>query len=342
MFHATNKSRITEVDFVRGICILAVHLGHSCIDLGIVTYLWQSFFMSAFFIFSGYFSKPISLKKLLKSTLLLYYLWAVGLHAIMAVRSIRHGVFSVSTWMSELKPIILGTSQPNESAQLWFLVALFTIKLIWSAILHFSSNDRNRFCVTAIIAIIGIILNLNGFRGVPFRLITAMIMLPLFAFGYIISKRNIDIVSAHSSKTLSFFLISIFWCLGTFLNFRIGGRTVSVWSEVFNFLPLFYFNAVSGTMVFLLLSRMIDKSSREIIIHVRNAVCFYGRNSLTAFLTVNFLIIIVGIMLAKLGLSITLSTTYYNIVICISVLLLQIPTAWVLNQPKIARIALLR
>lgn len=106
-FRLNKDQRITEIDFVRGLCILAVHIGHCSIDLGAVTYLWQSFFMSAFFIFSGYLSKskPSSLLKLLKSTLLLYYLWTIGLHALMAFQDIRHGTFSLPVWISELKPI---------------------------------------------------------------------------------------------------------------------------------------------------------------------------------------------------------------------------------------------
>ena len=335
-------NRVTEVDFVKGVCILAVHLGHCCIDLGVITYLWQSFFMSAFFIFAGYWSKPTSFRRILKSTLLLYYLWTIGLHALMAVRDIRHGAFSISVWMSELKPILLGINQPDESSQLWFLVALFTTKLIWFAILRFISADRNRLYVTFFFAVTGIILNLNGIHEVPFRLVTAMIMLPLFAFGYM-AKKYFGTAYTHFVHHIpSYLLLIIMWCLGTFLNYKIGGRTISVWSEKFNFFPLFYFNAISGTLVFLSLSRLIDCLKNNAIIRARNAICFYGRNSLTAFLSVNFEITIVNIIFAKFSPYAILPLTMRNIITFFAVILLQIPTAWILTNPKIARIALLK
>lgn len=334
------NNRVTEVDFVRGICILAVHLGHCCIDLGIISYLWQSFFMSAFFIFAGYWSKPISFRKMMKSTLLLYYLWAIGLHALMAIREIRHGVFSIPVWIAELKSIVIGVNQPNESAQLWFLVALFTTKLIWSGVLHFVSTDKIRIYVTAVIATVGIILNINGIRGIPFRLVTAMVMLPLFVFGYAI-KKYLGAVNKCIDRMPDFILLTALWCLGVFLNFKFGGCTVSVWNERFNFFPLFYYNAISGTLVFLSLSKIIDRLNHKPIVYVRNVICFYGKNSLTAFLTVNFEITVINIMLEKLGLS-TLSLPIFNIITFCVVVLLQIPTAWILNRPKIARIALLK
>lgn len=337
---ADKDNRIKEVDFVRGICILAVHIGHCSIDLGVITYLWQSFFMSAFFIFSGYLSKRTSFMKLLKSTLLLYYLWTIGLHALMAIQDIRHGVFSISAWLSGLKPIILGISQPGESAQLWFLVALFSTKLIWEIILRLFTATRSRLFVTAIVALFGIILNISGIKAVPFRLITAMIMLPLLVFGYVLSEKNNELFSMRVYS--HFYVIVAIYLFGTFLNVQPFGHNISIWEELFNYFPLFYSNAISGTAVFLIISVLIDRIGNPILIYLRNAVCFYGRNSLTAFLTVNFLIVIANRIISKIVLYAFIPSVFCKIIVCISVILLQIPVARILNKPKIAKIALLK
>lgn len=334
--------RITEIDFVKGLCILAVHIGHCSIDLGAVTYLWQSFFMSAFFVFSGYLSKqkPSSLLRLLKSTLLLYYLWTIGLHALMTFQDIRHGTFSISVWISELKSIILGISQPGESAQLWFLIALFTTKLIWEIILRLFANAKSRLLMTAIIAFVGILLNLNGVKSVPFRLVTAMIMLPLFVLGCILSKQY----SKPSCKNayLYFFVLVPVYFLGTFLNVKPFGHNISVWEELFNYFPLFYCNAISGTAVFLLESVLIDRIGNTLLVRLRDMICFYGRNSLTAFLTVNFLIEVVHRLFSKIGMSAFVPSETCKILVCVTVIILQVPTAKLLNNPKIAKIALLK
>lgn len=341
-FRLNKDQRITEIDFVRGLCILAVHIGHCSIDLGAVTYLWQSFFMSAFFIFSGYLSKskPSSLLKLLKSTLLLYYLWTIGLHALMAFQDIRHGTFSLPVWISELKPIILGISQPGESAQLWFLIALFTTKLIWEIILRLFADVKSRLLITSLIAAVGIFLNLNGVKSVPFRAVTAMIMLPLFVFGYMLSNRYSQF--PHKYTCPYFVALITVYFLGTFLNVKPFGHNISVWEELFNYFPLFYCNAISGTTVFLLGSVLIDRIGNTVLVRLRNVICYYGRNSLTAFLTVNFLIVIVYKLFSKIGLYAFVSSETCNILVCVTVIILQIPTARLLNNPKIAKIALLK
>lgn len=187
-----SKRRITEIDFVRGISILCVHVGHCGIELGAVTKLWQTFFMSAFFLFSGFLSRQKPFRKILRSTLLLYYLWTVGLHALMAISDLRHGVFSLSAWLSALPPILLGINQPNESAQLWFLVALFTTQTLWLVLCRLLPSMKARLTAAAALMAVGIALNAAGIRAMPFRLATALIMLPVFAFGKVLSEGGIS------------------------------------------------------------------------------------------------------------------------------------------------------
>lgn len=338
--HSSVK-RITEIDFVKGICILSVHVGHCGINLGIVTYLWQSFFMSAFFIFSGYLSKQTSFKKMMKSTLLLYYLWAIGLHLLMSVQDLRHHAFSINDFLSDQRMIILGVKQPGEIAQLWFLVALFTVKLMWEIITHIFHSEKSRLIAIAIIACVGFVLNLNNIKEVPFRLVTAMIMLPLFAFGNSLKDFGKGLFEKTSSLHV-FAVTMICFFFGTFLNVKPFGHNISIWGEIFNFPFLFYCNAVLGTATFLMLSILIDKYGSRIVVKIRNAVCFYGRNSLTAFLTVNLLIVLVGKAFVKIGMRAILPLTLYNIIVCVIVILLQIPVAWFLNYPKVAKVLLLK
>ena len=337
-----NKSRIADIDFVRGICILAVHVGHCSIDCGFITYLWQTFFMSAFFIFSGYFSKSYTVKRILKSTLLLYYLWSIELHILMAIRAMYYRNFSITDWLAALKLIIIGVNQPNACAQLWFLIALFVVKLIWYFLLHLFSTDKARFLASAIIAVAGIILNTIGIHNAPFRLITAMIMLPLFVFGHMMSKYDLKRAFEYINPMCLFVLIASTWVLITLVTTKIYGHSVSVWKEEFNFIPIFYCNAVLGTCVFLLLSVIINNTNCKLLTCLHSLICFYGKNSLTAFLTVNMLIILVSDIITEIMTFLPLESMLKKIIICLCVLLLQIPIAKVLNLPKMRKIALLK
>ena len=339
--------RITEIDFVRGLCILCVHMGHCGVVIGWGTRLWQTFFMSAFFLFSGYLGKQTSFGRILRSTLLLYYLWGIGLHILRAVPRLIRGTFSASSWLTVLGRILLGTKQPKESEQLWFLITLFTVEVLWFVITHVFKEKRARILTVAILLVAGIILNARGIRGLPFRLGTALMMLPLFVLGQIASEHREALTAAFSPgkwnrDLLRFAMLVLLWCFGAYVNYRLSKRTVSVWSEHYNTYLLFYLNAVTGTAVFLRLSQLIDRTNAKILTAPRNAVCFYGRNSRTAFLTVNFLILIVGRALNAAGVDALVSPMLGHVIKCAIVVLLQIPVAYVLNRPVFSKIFLLK
>lgn len=352
----TNNSinaRNQDIDFVRGVCIVCMFFGHCGVLLGPLTKLWNTFFMPAFFIFSGYFfrMKSGSTKKTLlyktKKSLGLYYLWAFGLHIVMGIIHYFQRTLLWSEWFHSCKLILLGIDQPNESAQLWFLVALFSVELMWILIVNYLPNTKSRIVAVAIIASLGVGLNSFGIKGVPFRFVTAMIMLPLFAVGVYVkefekSRFVRNTFSALDNGALWYdLLLVVLWGAGAFVNVKLYGRTVSAWTETFNFHPLYFINAVTGTLVIHTISKRISQTNSKLLLTFRKAFCFYGKNSVVGLLTINFLIYLIMTPLSKLNLPQLPVHGTANVLTLLIVLLLLIPLSKLLNNPKISKYALL-
>lgn len=334
-----DTKRNTYIDFVKGLSLICVFLGHSGVNLGIVTNLWQTFFMSAFFFFSGYYFRALpfkeSVSKDIRSLLSVYYIWALGiLVLVIAFETLALHIWPPSQeYMTLLKETSLGIDQHGFVSQLWFLVALFTVRLMWNLLCRLFKTNYWKLLSVGVILLLGIILNLMGWKGSPFRLVTAMIILPVFVCGVYAGKyRILDERPADSHSRFSPFLnwwqfgiLVLIWLLGSWTNYSLFGRTVSFWGEVYNFHPLFFLNALSGILVFFNVATMIEKSKSLLLGAVESFFTLFGENSLPAFVSMNLCIEIAVRVLGIVGIR-------QNWLVCILAILLELPTIWLLKQ----------
>lgn len=287
--------RIATIDFLKGFCLFCVFIGHSLIELGFVTHLYQSFYMPAFFLLSGYcYKKTTSFWKAVardgRRILAVYYIWAVGVLLVVMLYKFFITHSDIEDFLILMKRTLLGIDQHQFIAPLWFLVALFTVRLLW-VILDFTVNNRilQHYIVFAL-AVIGCVLNAFGHIETPFRFVTAMICLPFFSIG-ILTKDYRDTVSKHSLTPILLILAIIVWMACCMINVHERGP-VSVWADKYNIYPLFYCGALLGTLVHLNFAGLLEKINFRPAKALYSFFCYLGENSLGILVTINLSVIV--------------------------------------------------
>lgn len=293
-------NRIGYIDFVKGLCLICVFLGHSNITLGSVTHLWQSFYMPAFFLLSGYCYKKTNsfwnnLWRDVKGLLLVYYCWGLGILAIIVGYKLMHNV-SVADFIPLAERTLLGKAQHQLVEPIWFLMALFTIRVIWNLISFSISREGIQAAVILVLAIAGFLMNAYGIRETPFRLETAFVCFPFFFLGSFTRSRSAN--GGQQALTWPWLLgIAIVWVAGSLLNVRLYGHNVSVWSDTYNFPLLFYINAVFGTLLFLNIGQLIEKSSSRLCRATDAFFRYFGEHSLAALVTLNIAVFLATVVI---------------------------------------------
>lgn len=282
--------RIGSIDFLKGFCLFCVFLGHALIDLGFATHLYQSFYMPAFFLLSGYcYKKTTSFREAIvrdgRRILAVYYIWTFGvLFAIMMYKLfITHS--GTEDLLILMKKTLLGIDQHQFVAPLWFLITLFSMRIIW-VILDFVINNRTiQHAIVFALAIIGCILNALGYTETPFRAVTALICLPFFSVG-ILTKDYRNATSRHSLTPFLLILTTLLWIACSLINVH-GRGAVSVWAEKYNIYPLFFFSAILGTLVHLNFAGLLEKIRIQPFKALYSLFRYLGENSLGVLVTIN-------------------------------------------------------
>ena len=170
------KNRDPGIDLVKGLCILFVFIGHSGIRLGNYKILWTSFYISSFFILSGFLFKykeniKATIIHKIKSLLLLYLIWSVIPYCIVSIYDLYILKSLPADFLKNFVIIITGTNQPQYLGQLWFIYALFTVELLWILIDSKITKKSYKYIFILILTIIGLILNALKIKISIFRLI---------------------------------------------------------------------------------------------------------------------------------------------------------------------------
>jgi len=264
------------------------------IDLGLATHLYQSFYMPAFFLLSGYcYKKTTSFQEAIvrdgRRILAVYYIWAFGVLFVVMTYKLFITHSDAEDLLIMMKKTLLGIDQHRFVAPLWFLVTLFSMRIIW-VILDFVINNRTiqHFIVFAL-AIIGCVLNALGFTETPFRVVTALICLPFFSLG-ILTKDFRDTTSRHALAPFLLVFATILWMACASINVHRRGA-VSVWAEQYNIYPLFYCSALLGTLVHLNFAVLLDKMRIRPVKAVYSFFRYLGENSLGILVTINLSIV---------------------------------------------------
>ena len=258
--------RIEYLDIAKGLVMFIVVYHHTSLVPKAIAVLYHPFFMSFFFIVSGYFYKYRDTKTYFKgksySLLLPYVIWRSVYSLIeLALSIIKKEVTrgALIKWLKDYAYGILALKSPSMSGPTWFFICLFVVSTIYYIIDKYSKNYRIKTASVFLIALVGILL--NEFTSVlyPFKLVNAMIELPIFFIGN--ALKRYEFMEKKIQNGWRLYSIVIIYLLLSVLHYNICGTTVSVTNNQYHIYPLFYVNAILGSIIIVSLGSYINRVS---------------------------------------------------------------------------------
>lgn len=203
------SKRLAWIDYAKGLTIILVVYHHSFLTLvnaGVKVNSWlinanlsvYSFRMPMFFILSGLFISKSLAKKgarsyiMSRARLLLYpyILWAV----IQATFGILFNQYANATW--NLNRYLVIFYQPNATSQLWYLITLFNVALLFVLMnTRFNLSPKYQFVIGVFLYMISPFLFFNSMIQDTTRFYVYLVFGSLIS-GFILDKRNFNLLSS--------------------------------------------------------------------------------------------------------------------------------------------------
>ena len=205
------KKRNSRIDFIKGILICLVIIGHYYAP-SVIRYAIWSFHMPMFVIISGFFFKPgINRTKTLgyvKKNLNPYFIvWLFIGFARMINDVIHRKKIEISCFTIWLKSLLYAAGSNSESflpqgvvkvGAIWFLMALFWSHIILSVITKMHHSIYKCVTITIGILIVGTIM--SYYYNLPLGFLKGIAFLPWLLIGYIIrlnEKKYLAFIQKH-------------------------------------------------------------------------------------------------------------------------------------------------
>ena len=292
-----SKTRIEELDFVKGLAIFLVIMGHAASNLA--TPMWRlviySFHMPVFFLVSGMVMSPPEVKergslrtflvKNFKALLVPYIIWA-----------------AIYSWFSfkNLALMLYGTfeilTETHSLTSLWYLPVLFLGRL-WAEMLFRALQPVTKYkrvwiaVAAAVFFAVGLMLphphptSGTGFIGYPLGF-----DLSLMAAAYIlVGCLLLPVVKRLREARLSMITLGLILSLGLLTcGILLKGDSMVLDSMAFkghNTLPTFLLNAFSGSAAVLMLAIILYRTSvwHNPVLNKRTLL-FIGQNTIGIYL----------------------------------------------------------
>lgn len=211
------KSRIPELDIMKGIAILCVILEHINSNPDVVKNLITSFHMPLFFILAGYFYKPDNhyLAKLRKDfkRLIVPYIATMSILAIYSfiihfALSSDHTKAYLTFWACLYPSGIKGCTMVN-IVPVWFLCALFWCREIYNFI-FVKITQTKAILLIVIICASATFLYENTSIEMPFSFMQGLSAMMFYLIGWAIHR----LLNNHKLNNYHLILASVIWLIG--------------------------------------------------------------------------------------------------------------------------------
>ena len=244
------KKRDDTFDIIKGVCILLMVVGHTCLPM-VPSRIICSFHMPAFLIAAGYFAHKQSFKRIVSvgfRRLLIPYLIAYAICLILcallcphvANTEILHSLLNVDN------PIGCLAMMDGGTLPVWFLFALFWCRLVFNLILRVK-NDAVKLVICFAIPLLAV--NIYTYGKWPFCLLIGLSALGFYSMGYFLNELNFR----ESKKIWGYFpvlLMAWFVCL-------FSTEPLGVWRNVYN--GFYILDCLGALAIFLILYIVIEK-----------------------------------------------------------------------------------
>lgn len=330
--------RDRSIDLLRATGIIVMIMAH--VDFGTVFYQWShAFHMPLFFIVSGYFFSEVKaykdthkyILKKAKSLLIPYFVFALGSYIVWLIleraRPVFDPLYNIFWYNSEGIPI---------ATAVWFLTCLFFLELLFIAIYKISKLSKKynfilELIFVIVLASVGIIIRLfcgDIWKVIPFSILQAVICLPFYFFGRLLSKYAMIIKLQKISCVLLFIIVFSLVIINLFLIFyndAVNIRTLQM-GNIF----LFYLNAILSTCIIWFFADRIErmKSNRFL-----KAIESIGCNSIVYLCLNQAFITVIRIIAQKIGIDI--NNYIYKTVSFLLVMSILFISVIIINHTKI-------
>lgn len=284
------NNRIEVFDIAKGLGILLMVMGHTGFGMGFDKII-HTFHMPLFFFISGYFYRPEKNKDFKKylihqiNVLLVPYLiFAIFYETL---HYIYVGEISVQYFVKSV--LSSNHNRIDVAGALWFLMALFSAKIIYNILEHKIKSISSLTIVILVISLLSM-----TFRRyeifLPLCLDSALSMLIVIHVGYLFYIYR-DQGLLHKLSTLSPLLIIIlsvlFFATG-FANDHVNIRRNRYGIEV-----LYLISCFCGIILTMNLSRLLSAPSHKFLKIINKTLSFWGRESIV-FLLINELFLFIA------------------------------------------------
>ena len=196
------KKRIMWIDIAKGLTLILVVLGHT-LRTGFVRNMVYSFHVPCFFFLSGMVANEELSTEIIckdaKRILIPYYsfgLISIAIYGVLGpVATASFNMNSDSIW-ENIGKLLYGYPVLKFNAPLWFLPALFAVKIIYKLAYKLLNGDNHRMLCFAIIgSVISFCYTNLDLVGLPFSLDLVLKLFPFFLAGKFLAPRLNDIGS---------------------------------------------------------------------------------------------------------------------------------------------------
>lgn len=295
-----NHNRIESIDIAKGIGILLMVMGHTGFG-DVFDKLINTFHMPLFFFVSGYFYRPQKTKSFKEylihqiNVLIIPYLVFAVFYEIL--HYIFTGDFSIQYFAKSL--ISSNHNRIDVAGALWFLLALFSSKIIYCLLEHKIKGLLNLTIVVTMISFAALTLRKFDIKF-PLCIDTALSMLILIHSGYLLyvyrEKRLLNRLSTLSPIVLVSLTI-LFFASGLFND------GVLVRRNKFGIEVLYFISCFCGIILTMNVSHILSRQNNKILSKIKDIFSFWGRESIVFLLINELFLFIVSELFIVLGAS---------------------------------------
>lgn len=331
-----SKKRIAYIDIAKGIAIWLMIVGHMEISELTRIYIY-SFHMPLFFMMSGMFFKKErsfveSLKASTRTLLMPYFIFSFINLSICWISPYLHPelyyeMHGKDVLIAAIKGMLIGSDQITPTSfmplgALWFLISLFTIQVISSALSKMIKKDVAFVFISTCISIsLFFVIKTNAL----FSIRSTMMALPFYVWGYYLRSLNIQNIPYKDVSSIAMILYFIFIIpLNGFCTIDecIYGKSII----------LFYLNAIVGACMLLIICTLLSKRYKLKFLKIigRNTIAILGLHSFplillkvigvlafgNCILSLPFFIIFVSLIVVIISHMMSLWINKYSIIVC--------------------------
>ncbi|MGN8997723.1 acyltransferase family protein [Phocaeicola vulgatus] len=315
------KHRILWIDYIKGMCMIAVILNHlyGPVIYGRLTYPFE---LAGFFFTAGYtFDLTDSFFNFMRKKIRSLAIPIVFFGLIDAVLSYyaKGGLL-----LPRIKGIFL--QMPGDWDVLWFVACLFTMELMFYPIARFVSSLTTCFMFCIGLSVWGYVFMTVSPIILPWHIENACVMIVFLCLGYVFRKSKVENEILAELKTTKGWLIGMIM-LASYISFVTVNENypIDIHLHQYGLFVVFMVSALLGLVVIFCLSLFLERWSNVLVVRF---LWYIGANTLVYYAFQSKVIAFLNILGDKVGL---VSFTHIGCVVyCISTcIILMVPSYFI-------------